>query len=590
MKRVLLILLIALISTPVFLFPQISFAKINREKFMGGQILVKFRASASEWEVNQEIKKHGKIQRRLNKLNTIVLSVPQDQESQVLSALAQNPKVEYSELDYIAQALDFPQDSAPSDSSFAVSQWGLENTGQSIQGHPGKVNADVNAQAAWQTTVGTGIKIAILDSGVDSAHPDLSSKLDSSQDFTGSGTTDDMYGHGTHVSGIAAASTNNGIGISGACPGCRILNGKVLDNNGSGAYSWIANGIVWAVDNGAKVINLSLGGTSSSFTLQNAINYALAHDVVVVAAAGNSANSLPLYPAAYNKVVGVAATNNIDQKASFSNFGQWVMVSAPGESIYSTFPTHNFALKTQYGMNNNYDYGSGTSMATPLTSGVAGLIWSTSYGTNGDAVRNRLFSTADQISGTGTYWAHGRINAAKAVATAAPIASATPSPVPTLSPTPTPTTIPSPSPTPVPSVKAVASPSPSPTPTPVATIVPTSTPVPTPSPISGIASSVKVNSINYQSYGGLSNNQYLRVSIGINNNLNKPVANAVVSMNLKNSTTGQAWSAIGMTNSFGSAIFTLYFVPAGTYSTTVTNVASGGLVWDGVTPANSFKK
>lgn len=585
MKKLLALLLIVLFLSSNLVYPQQAEAKVGREKFMGGQILVKFRANASEWDINQEIKKHsGRIDRKLNKINTIVLQVPQSQEDQTMAALVLNPKVEYSELDYIAQALDFPSDSAPSDPSFATNQWGLENTGQTIQGHLGKVNADINAQGAWQTTLGAGIKVAVLDSGIDASHPDLSGKIDLSQDFTGSGTTDDMYGHGTHVSGIVAANTNNAMGISGTCPSCHLLNGKVLDNNGSGAYSWIANGIVWATDNGAKVINLSLGGSAGSLTLQNAINYALSHNVVVVAAAGNSGTGAPLYPAAYANVVSVAATNNVDQKASFSNYGANVSVAAPGESIYSTFPTHTFALKTQYGMSNNYDFGSGTSMATPMASGVAGLIWSTSYGTNSDAVRNRLFSTADQIAGTGTYWHYGRINAAKAVAAGTPVASASPSATP----------IASASATPVASASAVPTstpiPTPSPSPTSQPTVLPTASPKPSASPINGIATSTKVTSITYQPYGGLGNNQYLRVSVTVNNNLNKVVPNATVMMTLKNSTTGQTWSAGGATNTFGTAIFTLYFVPAGTYSTTVTNVAAGGLSWDGVTPANSYAK
>ncbi len=191
------------------------------------------------------------------------------------------------------------------------------------------------------------------------------------------------------------------------------MNGKVLNDSGSGAYSWVANGIIWAADNDAKVINMSLGGSRKSRTLENAVNYAWKKEVVVVAAAGNSANPSKTYPAAYTNAIAVAATNNKDQKASFSSYGaKWVDVAAPGENIFSTFPNHPYKINKSLG----YDFGSGTSMATPMTSAVAALIWSTPYGNSASQVRTRLESTADKITGTGTYWSAGRVNAANAVA------------------------------------------------------------------------------------------------------------------------------------------------------------------------------
>jgi subtilisin family serine protease len=193
---------------------------------------------------------------------------------------------------------------------------------------------------------------------------------------------------------------------------------KVLGDNGNGSWSWISNGIVWAADNGAKVISMSLGGHSGSSTVQNAVNYAWSKGVVVVAAAGNDGNTTRNYPAYYTNAIAVAATNDNDAKASFSNYGSWVDVAAPGVSILSTKPS-------------GYGRLSGTSMATPHVAGVAGLVWSTGLcGTTDNAcVRTQIEALADPISGIGSYWTYGRINAARSLFndTTAPAQSFVPS-------------------------------------------------------------------------------------------------------------------------------------------------------------------
>ena len=221
---------------------------------------------------------------------------------------------------------------------------------------------------------------------------------------------------------------------------------KVLDNNGSGYYSWIANGIIWAADNGAKVINLSLGGTSSSFTLQNAVNYAWNKGAVVVAAAGNRNSTSRFYPAYYSNSMATAATDQNDKKASFSTYGSWVDVAAPGVDIFSTYN------------NDGYVTLSGTSMAAPFVSGLAGLIFGFHPDWNNIQVRDKLQSSSDQIPGTGSYWTYGRINACKAV-------DCILLPTPTITPTPTPTPIPTPSITPSPTPEPTPIPTPTPTPT-----------------------------------------------------------------------------------------------------------------------------
>jgi len=149
---------------------------------------------------------------------------------------------------------------------------------------------------------------------IKSSHEDLTGKVVAAKNFTTSRTTDDKYGHGTHVAGIAAAVTNNSKGVAGAGVNCSLMNGKVLGDNGSGAYSWLINGIIWAADNGANVSNMSLSGSSESQALLDAVNYAWGKGVVLVAAAGNNGNSTPVYPAFYDNVIAVAATDQNDNR------------------------------------------------------------------------------------------------------------------------------------------------------------------------------------------------------------------------------------------------------------------------------------
>jgi len=389
------------------LFSPITKAQDNNNH-VPGQVLIKFKNGVSQVEKDNLLRNNrAQVVNKLDALGVLVLQVPQIAEEKVVTALSKNPHVEYAELDYIAEAFF-----VPNDTFFADNQWGLENTGQIIKSVTGVVDADIDGPTAWDTTQG-GVKVAILDTGIDQDHEDLSSKIILQRNFTDSPTIDDFYGHGTHVGGIVAAITNNNTGVAGGCPNCQLMNGKVLNDSGSGAYSWIAGGIIWAADNNAKVINMSLGGSVKSATLENAVNYAWNKGVVVVAAAGNSGNPSKTYPAAYTNAIAVAATNNKDQKASFSSYSaRWVDVAAPGVDIFSTFPNHPYKINKSLG----YDFGSGTSMATPMTSAVAALIWSTPYGASASQVRTRLESTADKITGTGTYWSSGRVNAASAVA------------------------------------------------------------------------------------------------------------------------------------------------------------------------------
>lgn len=383
-----------------------------------GQVLVKFRDGASQSTIEEQIGRNGaRVVDRVRVLDVLVLDVPEAAEQRVVAALSGNPNVEYAELNYIGFGA-----AVPNDPNFAPHQWGLENTGQTIKSQDGTADADIDGPAAWDASTGGSpagaVKVAILDSGIDQDHEDLSAKIVAQRNFTSSNSADveDRWGHGTHVAGIVGAITNNGVGVAGGCPDCVLMNGKVLNDDLNGAYSWYANGITWAADNGARVINLSAGGSSPSRTLERAVDYAWSKGAVFVAAAGNSGNTSKLYPAAYTNAIAVAATDNRDQKATFSSYGaKWVDVAAPGLNVFSTTPNHPFKNETINGRQKNYDYGSGTSMSSPMTAAVAALIWSSGHGTSNSVVRAHLEATADDIPGTGTYWSAGRVNAERAV-------------------------------------------------------------------------------------------------------------------------------------------------------------------------------
>lgn len=355
-----------------------------------GEFLIKFKPGLAQAERSRIAKNAGsRFTGRVAALDVDVLEFPAlkakpnaTAAAKVLNDLKANPNVVYVEPNFI-----FTSDYTPDDSNLGQ-QWAWET---------------IDAFSAWDVTQGSAdVIIAVVDTGVQGTHPDLSAKMVPGYDFvSGDNAPDDGHGHGTHVAGTAAAMTNNGTGGAGTCPACSIMPVRVLDNNGSGTLANVANGITWAADNGAHVINLSLGGTSGTTTLENAVNYAWNKGVLLACAAGNSNTSSASYPAYYANCLAVASTNSSDARSSFSNYGNWVEIAAPGEGIYSTW------------VNSGYNTISGTSMATPHVAGLAGLL--SSQGLSNSEIRDRLCATADGISGTGTYWTCGRINAYRAV-------------------------------------------------------------------------------------------------------------------------------------------------------------------------------
>ena len=403
-------------------------AQVN-QPLRAGEILVKFRQGASAASIADAHRRGGgTVERVISGIGVQVVRVPAGAEQARAAAYRANLSVEFAEVNGIWEAFVLPND------PLFGQQWQYNNTGQA----GGTPDADIDASEAWDITTGSSsVGIAILDTGIDASHEDLAAKIVKVVNFTTAPTSDDLYGHGSHVGGSAAAASNNAKGVAGTCQGCVLYNVKVLDNSGSGAWSWIASGITWAADNGARVINMSLGGAIGSSTVESAINYAWGKGVVIVASAGNSNSSSASYPAFYANVIAVASTTSLDVKSSFSNWGSWVDVAAPGSSILSTAPDH---ANTIWGTGVKYGTISGTSMASPHVAGVAGLVWSTNLCAGGDAtcVRSRIQNTADAIAGTGTYWTYGRVNANGAVAGGGGTPTPTPGPSPTRTPKPKP--------------------------------------------------------------------------------------------------------------------------------------------------------
>ncbi|HZN71668.1 MAG TPA: S8 family serine peptidase [Micromonosporaceae bacterium] len=378
-----------------------------------GEVLVQFRPGATGQEVAALHRQQGGQEvDAIPELDVRVVRVPPGQEVAQAAAYGRNPTVRFAEPNR-----RYRHASHGTNDPDVGRQWQYNSPAN---------DADIDAFEAWHVTTGAAsVRIAVLDSGIDLSHEDLKSKVVGAKSFIrGRTSIEDAYGHGTHVAGSAAAVTDNARGVAGTCPACSLLNGKVLGDDGFGADSTVASGIVWATDNGAKVISMSLVNYYASQTVREAVDRAWQRGVVLVAAAGNDGGDYGAYPAAFDHVIAVGATDRNDRRWPSSNYGWWVDVAAPGAEVYSTAPDH---ANRMFGTGVKYGTLSGTSMATPHAAGVAGLVWAGGRCTTNACVRDRLEDCSDkEVNGTGpdysgapvSFWAHGRINANRAVGTA----------------------------------------------------------------------------------------------------------------------------------------------------------------------------
>jgi Subtilase family len=342
------------------------------------RLVVGFEENASSAAASAVIEEvDGTVKRSLSAIDASVIEVEGGQSEEAVALLEAEPAVEYVEPEVLLEASDV----LPNDALWSQ-QWGPQR---------------VRAPAAWEATRGSGsVVVAVLDTGVDAAHPDLRGALVPGFDVVNNDTnpTDDN-GHGTAAAGVVAARTNNALGQAGVCWSCAIMPVKVLGADGRGTTSAIASGILWAVAHGADVINLSLGGTGTTSALEDAVAHAASEGIVVVAAAGNNGNQTVFYPAAYPQVISVAATTSSDRRYGWSNYGSWVQVAAPGCNVAP-------------GTSGGYVNFCGTSSATPVVSGIAALAYSLRPTLLKTSFEQALRSTAVPV---GSMVQYGRVNA-----------------------------------------------------------------------------------------------------------------------------------------------------------------------------------
>jgi serine protease len=329
----------------------------------------------------------------------------------VIEQLRNQPGVEFAEREAVRYAWYSPND------YLWTYQW-----------HMRRINAD----DAWDYTTGSGVVVAVIDTGVLQSLQDLNNtNFVAGYDFVNSDSnpTDDN-GHGSHVAGTVAQSTNNSIGVAGVAYGASIMPIKVLDAGGSGWDTDIADGIYWAVNHGADILNLSLGGYGTSTALQNAVNYAWNQGCVIVCAAGNDNTTLVSYPAGYANSMSVSATEWRDYRAYYSNYGSTIDICAPGGDITIDRSGDGYVdgvlqntRDFEYGLPEGYYYWQGTSMACPHVAGVAALVKSRNMALTNSQIRNILQTTARDLGPAGwdNQFGHGQVDALAAVRAVGPI-------------------------------------------------------------------------------------------------------------------------------------------------------------------------
>lgn len=388
-----------------------------KAEFVPGEVIVKFSDDATAKQRAAATKAAGVLERitPVRGVGARLVEVTGNVRGAV-RALERSPAVEYAEPNYIYRAL-----ATPNDPRFDE-LWGLHNTGQG----GGTADADIDAPEGWDllglsSFPGSGgAKVGIVDTGIMQGHPEFAGRVADcggvnnfgisllililfSDPTIVDGKCEDDNGHGTHVAGTIAANANNGTGVAGVAFNSPLAICKGLNGQGSGTLVMIANCITWLADRDVAVISMSLGGSSGSQALHDAVRDATDSGALVVAAAGNSGNSSLSYPAAYPEVVSVAATDRNDQRASFSQYNDDVEVAAPGVDVLSTW--HD----------GGYRSASGTSMATPHAAAVAALIAGSNPSGGPDEWRAELQAATDDLGepGRDPQYGFGRVNLSK---------------------------------------------------------------------------------------------------------------------------------------------------------------------------------
>jgi subtilisin family serine protease len=349
-----------------------------------GRILVMPRPGLPDAQLAKILSVHGGKARKITAFGLHIVDLPADaSEEAVAKLLSQNPHFKFAELDQRA-----PASLTPNDPYFG-SEW-----------HAAKIGAP----AAWDVSLGTGVTIAILDTGVDGTHPDLSAQMVPGWNFyANSSNTSDTYGHGTWVAGTAGGTANNGIGVAGIAGRASLMPVVIADSSGVGYWSMIAQGISYAIDHGARVANISYENLLSSSSIVSAAQYMKSKNGLVVVAAGNCGCNANLTPS--TSMIPVSATDANDQITSFSSYGSYVAISAPGNYIYTTT------------IGGGYAQGVGTSFSSPVVAATIALMMSANPGLANTKIESLLYSTATDLgpAGRDIYYGYGRVNAAAAV-------------------------------------------------------------------------------------------------------------------------------------------------------------------------------
>ncbi|WP_076260311.1 S8 family serine peptidase [Intrasporangium flavum] len=359
-------------------------------------VLVRFKGTAGSGTRDRAVKRRGASLGRTLPGTSFVTVHTSGAADELASRLATDPSVAEVSLDYVREA-----SATPNDPGYTYGDQDYLKT--------------VRLPGAWDRSKGSlGTVVAVLDSGVNGRHPDLTGRTVAGWNAVSNvgiaaGAASDDYGHGSMVAGIIAAETNNGEGIAGVAWNARVMPVKVLNSRGQGTDSDVIEGINWAVGHGARIINLSLGGSTDNPALHTAIRSAVAKGAVVVVAAGNTGDDAPQYPAAYSEVIAVGATDNTGALTDFSTHGSWVDLAAPGWAITSTGRPDS--------QGNLYYVGDGTSFSAPIVSGVVALMRAKTPSMTPAQVLARLRATARDAGprGIDPYYGAGLLDATNAL-------------------------------------------------------------------------------------------------------------------------------------------------------------------------------